>query len=162
MSGVVGTAVSTVPAVLVLTANGEPAPRVAVTFNVDAGSGSVGNRTAVSGPDGVARVGRWTLGTSPGKEQLTATVTGLPPVVFSATATAGPVAALSFVAGSGQTAAVNTAAEPERGDVTQSADTVSDHRDVGANAAASREPDPEVEYGDDKGTEPKLTSGDKD
>jgi hypothetical protein len=57
---------------------------------------------------------------------------------------------------------VATKAEPEPGDVTLSADTVSDYQDVGADAAASREPDPEVEYGDDKGTEPKLPSGDKD
>ncbi|MDX6301367.1 MAG: hypothetical protein QOF53_2581 [Nocardioidaceae bacterium] len=57
---------------------------------------------------------------------------------------------------------VATRAEPQPGDVTQSADTVSDYQDVGADAGATREPDPEVEYGDDKGTEPKLASGEKD
>jgi Fe-S oxidoreductase len=40
---------------------------------------------------------------------------------------------------------VETKAEPEAGDVTQTDDTVTDHRDVGADAAAGIEPDPEVE-----------------
>jgi hypothetical protein len=40
---------------------------------------------------------------------------------------------------------VATQAEPEPGDVTQTEDTVSDPQDVGADAAASKEPDPEVE-----------------
>jgi hypothetical protein len=40
---------------------------------------------------------------------------------------------------------VETKAEPEEGDVTQTADTVSDHQDVGADAGAAAEPDPEIE-----------------
>jgi Fe-S oxidoreductase len=40
---------------------------------------------------------------------------------------------------------VETKAEPEEGDVTQSENTVSDPQDVGADAAASKEPDPEKE-----------------
>jgi hypothetical protein len=40
---------------------------------------------------------------------------------------------------------VATKAEPEAGDVTQTDDTVTEHRDVGADAAAGIEPDPEVE-----------------
>jgi hypothetical protein len=40
---------------------------------------------------------------------------------------------------------VATQAEPEPGDVTQTEDTVTDPQDVGADAAASKEPDPEVE-----------------
>jgi Fe-S oxidoreductase len=52
-------------------------------------------------------------------------------------------------ASTGATAAgatpVETKAEPEEGDVTLTQDTVSDYTDVGADAAASTEPDPEVE-----------------
>jgi hypothetical protein len=42
---------------------------------------------------------------------------------------------------------VELRAEPEPGDVTVTAETVTEHRDVGADAAASVEPDPEVESG---------------
>ncbi len=38
-----------------------------------------------------------------------------------------------------------TQAEPHPGDATQTEETVSDHQQVGADAAASKEPDPEVE-----------------
>jgi hypothetical protein len=38
-----------------------------------------------------------------------------------------------------------TRAEPAPGDATQTEDTVTDHQDVGADAAASTEPDPEKE-----------------
>ncbi|HYO41244.1 MAG TPA: (Fe-S)-binding protein, partial [Nocardioidaceae bacterium] len=51
--------------------------------------------------------------------------------------------------------AVATSAEPEDGDVTRTASTVTDHRDVGALAAASDEPDPEREDAErPKPTEP--------
>jgi Fe-S oxidoreductase len=40
---------------------------------------------------------------------------------------------------------VATQAEPRPGDVTQTENTVTDHQDVGADAAASKQPDPEVE-----------------
>ena len=44
-----------------------------------------------------------------------------------------------------QATAEATAAEPTPGDVTQTEDTVTDHQDVGADAGASTEPDPEQE-----------------
>ncbi len=40
---------------------------------------------------------------------------------------------------------VETRAEPEEGDVTRTANTVSDPQDVGAAAAATQQPDPERE-----------------
>ncbi len=58
----------------------------------------------------------------------------------SAVAAAGTTTAVST-----DTADVATRAEPEAGDVTQSADTVTDYQDVGLDAGASTEKDPEVE-----------------
>jgi Fe-S oxidoreductase len=59
-----------------------------------------------------------------------------------------------------------TQAEPQEGDVTQTPNTVTDHRDVGADAAASKEPDAEKEYAErPKPTEPvgpKVAGGDDD
>jgi Fe-S oxidoreductase len=47
-----------------------------------------------------------------------------------------------------------TQAEPEPGDVTQTDDTVSDPQDVGPDAAAAKEPDPEVEATAPEAAEP--------
>ena len=61
---------------------------------------------------------------------------------------------------------VETQAEPQEGDVTQTENTVSDPREVGADAAAAKEPDPEVEYAErPKPTEPvgpEVAGGDDD
>jgi Fe-S oxidoreductase len=55
---------------------------------------------------------------------------------------------------------VETKAEPEEGDVTQTENTVSDPQDVGADAAASKEPDPEVEAA--RKPEPDVAGGESD
>jgi hypothetical protein len=65
---------------------------------------------------------------------------------------------------------VETNAEPEKGDVTRTPNTVTDPRDVGADAAASKEPDPEVEHAEStqspgqpsEPTGPKVAGGDDD
>ena len=89
----VGTRVDTPPAVLVHDAGGTPVANVAVTFAVALGSGTIAGGEAVTGADGVAAVGRWTLGGAPGANTLTATVQadGVSgnPVTFTATATPG-------------------------------------------------------------------------
>jgi adhesin/invasin len=96
-SAVVGTEVPTPPAVLVRDADGNPLPGIPVSFKVTAGGGSASGRTPVTGSDGVATVGGWTLGQKVGANTLQATLSGLEvsgsPVVFSATGTAGPVSA---------------------------------------------------------------------
>ena len=94
ITGVAGNPVSPVPAVRVTTANNEPVPNVSVSFIVSSGSGTVGSTSAVTGADGVASVGRWTLGTNAGQQQLTATISGLPAVQFTATASADPPASI--------------------------------------------------------------------
>ena len=96
-SAVVGTAVPTPPAVLIRDADGNPLPGIPVSFKVTAGGGSANGRTPVTGSDGVATVGGWTLGPQVGANTLQATLSGLTvsggPVVFSATGTPGPVSA---------------------------------------------------------------------
>jgi len=79
-----GSAVSIPPSVLVKDANGNPKSGVSVTFAVVSGGGSVTGATAVTNAAGVATVGGWTLGSSAGPNSLSATVTGLPSVTFTA------------------------------------------------------------------------------
>lgn len=68
-------AVVTKPSVTV-TSNGAPAPGVTVTFTVSTGGGSVTGGTAVTDANGVATVGSWTLGATPGLNTLMASVAG--------------------------------------------------------------------------------------
>jgi hypothetical protein len=86
-SDAVGQPVDVAPAVLVLNQRGDPLPNVDVDFAVSAGGGSVTGAAATTDASGIATVGSWTLGTE-GAQSLTATVTGLDPVVFGATAVA--------------------------------------------------------------------------
>jgi uncharacterized protein YjdB len=76
------------PAVKVTDIFGTAVANAAVTFSVVAGGGSVTGASATTNAGGVATVGSWTLGATPGANSLMATVAGLPPVVFGATATA--------------------------------------------------------------------------
>jgi adhesin/invasin len=96
-SAVVGTAVPTAPAVLVRDAEGNPLPGIPVSFKVTAGGGTATGRTPITGSDGVATVGGWTLGPKVGTNTMQATLSGLEvsgsPVSFSATGTPGPVSA---------------------------------------------------------------------
>jgi adhesin/invasin len=91
------TAPPTPPAVLVRDADGNPLPGIPVAFKVTAGGGSADGRTPVTGSDGVATVGGWTLGSKVGANTLQATISGLEvsgsPVIFTATGTPGPVSA---------------------------------------------------------------------
>ncbi len=81
-----GTPVPVRPSVLVKDASGNPKSDVSVTFGVVSGGGSVTGATAVTNAAGIATVGSWTLGSSPGVNSLSATVTGLPSVTFMAAA----------------------------------------------------------------------------
>jgi hypothetical protein len=85
-----GEQVSVPPAVRVTNSLGEPVPGVGVTFVVTRGGGSVTGESQITDPNGVARVGSWTLGSSAGQNRLEARAGSLngSPVVFSATATA--------------------------------------------------------------------------
>jgi hypothetical protein len=81
-----GAAVPIPPAVRIVDEQDEPVSGVEVTFTVTGGGGSVDGGTAVSDDEGVARVGRWTLG--PGTNTLEASAAGVGgTVVFTAEGT---------------------------------------------------------------------------
>jgi hypothetical protein len=90
-SATVGTAVSTLPSIIVKDANNNPVSGVSVTFAVATGGGLGTVLSATTDANGIATVGSWTLGTTSGSNTLTATSTGLSgsPVTFTATGIAG-------------------------------------------------------------------------
>ena len=97
-----GTAVATAPAVKVLGRVGEPIAGVLVTFQVTGGGGTVAPATAVAtDASGVATVNSWRLGSSPGPNQLAASVSGSGvsgnPAVFTATGLVGSANKLVFI-----------------------------------------------------------------
>lgn len=104
-SAAAGQAVSVAPAVRVVDEAGAPVADVDVAFEVVTGGGSVAGAEVVTDASGVARVGSWTLGTEVGENTLRATVQGLAPVVFTATAVAGGESAMAAVSGDGQSMA---------------------------------------------------------
>ncbi len=73
------------PSVKVVDQDGAPAAGVLVTFAVASGGGSVTGGSQTTNLSGIAAVGSWTLGSLTGANTLTATVVGLPPVLFTAT-----------------------------------------------------------------------------
>jgi hypothetical protein len=109
ISGTVAASVTPSPSVKVLDASGSPVPNVSVTFAVTSGGGTLENANSQTGNDGVATLGRWTLGTTAGQQKLTATVQGLTAVEFIADAKAGAPASVSAQSGASQSAIVGTA-----------------------------------------------------
>ena len=110
-SATVGTAVTTLPSVIVQDANNTPVSGVSVTFSVTPGGGSVTSASATTDANGIATVGSWTLGTTAGSNTLTATSGSLPdsPVTFTATGTAGAATQIAVNAGNSQSTTVGTA-----------------------------------------------------
>jgi adhesin/invasin len=94
-SATVATQVATAPQVQVLDTQGQPIGGIPVVFNVTAGNGSVTGGTATTDAGGLASVGSWTLGQTAGTNTLSATVSGIGPVTFSATGTAGPATSVA-------------------------------------------------------------------
>ncbi len=92
-SAAVATAVAVPPAVLVRDADGNPLAGIPVTFRVTGGGGRLTGATPVTGADGVAAAGGWTLGQKAGANAVAATLSGLDvsgsPVTFTAMATPG-------------------------------------------------------------------------
>jgi hypothetical protein len=86
-----GTAVPTVPTVVVRDLGGNPMAGMQVTFSVTAGGGSVANTTATTNASGIASAGSWTLGTEAGPNTLTATAAGITgaPATIRATGCSG-------------------------------------------------------------------------
>jgi adhesin/invasin len=103
-----GSAVAVAPSVLVTDTTGAPVGGVTVNFAITAGGGTPGAPSAVSDAAGIAAAGSWTLG-SVGTNFLTASLLGVPNVVFSATATVGAPANVVVISGDGQSADAGTA-----------------------------------------------------
>ena len=53
-----------------LDSSGNPVSGLTVTFTVTSGGGSITGGTDVTGDDGIAEVGSWTLGSTPGANTL--------------------------------------------------------------------------------------------
>ena len=77
-SAPVGTAVSTPPSAIVTDALGNPVSGVAVTFEVASGGGSATGTATTTNSSGIATVGSWTLGASPGPNTLPPPAPALP------------------------------------------------------------------------------------
>ena len=94
-SAAVSTAVATPPSVVVRDDDGNALGGIPVTFKTTGGGGSLNGANPVTGTDGVATLGGWTLGRKAGVNTLEASLSGLDvsgsPVVFTATGTPGPV-----------------------------------------------------------------------
>lgn len=105
-----GTALAVLPRVLATDASGNPVPGASVTFEVTGGGGAVAGAVQLTGADGTAAPGSWTLGPVVGPNALTARLTdGTGPLLsFSATGTVGPPAHLEVVEGDGQSATIGT------------------------------------------------------
>jgi len=92
-SATIGTAVPVSPAVKVADAFGNTIAGLAIVFTVGSGGGTVVGGTAVSDAAGVARVGTWRLGPTPGANTLVASRQGVPSVTVEATGVDLPVTA---------------------------------------------------------------------
>lgn len=103
LSAPVGRSVASPPAVRVTDSTKMPIIGVPVHFAV-VGAGRLTGATPMSDSNGVARVGSWTLDTIAGPNELTATVSSLSPVTFTAAGLPGPVASLTVAKGDSQSA----------------------------------------------------------
>jgi len=112
-SATVGRTVAIDPAVRVTDAFSNPIAGVEVVFDVITGDGSAVARRPLTNANGVATVGGWTLGDTPGPNTLRATVTANNitgnPVTFTATGTPGLPATSAIVSGNSQTAVAGSA-----------------------------------------------------
>ena len=86
-----GSALATLPAVKATDQFGNAVPGVIVTFMLTGGGGSISGASVVTGANGVAMLGSWTLGGVPGTNTVTAFMqlrNGAIPFPFTETATA--------------------------------------------------------------------------
>ena len=107
-TGTVGTAVGTIPSAIVRDQYANPVPGVRVNFSVRSGGGTATGTAATTGPDGVATLGSWTLGTRSGPQTVGAEVTGMPMVLYTASSMAGDAHVMRVVSGIDQITQVGT------------------------------------------------------
>lgn len=107
-SGVVNMNVAIVPSVLIKDSFGNAvADGTSVKFMIASGGGTISGASAVTA-NGVAMVGSWKLGPTPGINTLTASCASLPVVTFSGTTAVGAPGSIIIVTGNSQSATVNT------------------------------------------------------
>lgn len=75
-SVVIAAPVTPAPSVIVKNASGAPVPNVRVTFFVTAGGGTVAGASQLTDASGIATVGGWAVGDTPGVQTLTANAGG--------------------------------------------------------------------------------------
>ena len=80
-----GTPVPIPPAVRVRDIGGNPIAGVQVSFEVTRGGGSVEPASVSTNGEGIASLSQWTLGATPGPNEVRASVASLAPVTFTAT-----------------------------------------------------------------------------
>lgn len=90
-SGTVGAVLATPLSVTVSDANGKVVSGARVEWDVGVGGGTLSVGASNTNSNGVAQT-TWTLGTVAGTVRVTAQVSGLTPIVFTATALPGPAA----------------------------------------------------------------------
>lgn len=130
-TGPVAVALPVPLAVKVTDSAGNGVQGITVAWAVVSGGGSVSATSGSTDASGQVTVG-WTLGTALGANVATATVTGITPVSFAATATAGPAAKLAFTtqppasvtAGSALSPAVQVAVRDAYGNATAAGNAV--------------------------------------
>lgn len=81
---------------------GNPVSGATVTLQVTSGGGQLAMSTALTNAQGVAAAGGWVLGTVPGPNTLTASISGGASRMFTATAIAGAAARLALTGGDAQ------------------------------------------------------------
>ena len=89
-SGLVGSPVSTPPAVSVVDSHGNAISGISVSFAVTGGGGTVTGSPTTTDASGRATLGGWTLGPNPGSNSLQASAAGAPPVTVTATGSTPP------------------------------------------------------------------------
>jgi len=97
------------PSVVVLDANDAPVAGVSVTFAISGGGGALTGATQTTDANGIATVGGWRMGQTAGNNAVTASVTGLTPITFTAAAGPTTVASLAKISGDNQTANAGSA-----------------------------------------------------
>lgn len=93
-TGSVGQRLASTPTFVVRDANGRAISGVGVTVDISAGNGTITNAPNKS-TNGPTSIGTWTLGEKSGVNQITVTASGLAPIVFTATASAGAAAKIA-------------------------------------------------------------------
>ena len=106
-TALVGTVVTSAPRVVVRDAAGNPIANVTVTFAITAGGGQLTGATQTTNAQGVATVGSWQVGPTPGTNIVTASVAGVPSISFTAAGTAGAPTQIIKTEGDAQSAPVN-------------------------------------------------------